>query len=339
MQRKRFSASHQIRDSIRYGFTLIELLVVIAIIGILIALLLPAVQQAREAARLTQCKNHMKQLVLAVHNFHDSQDSFPYSQVGDYDDVFPNATTNFNGWNENSQSWSFLARLLPYIDQEPLFKTGGVPTSSLDASLILDKVVPAFLCPTDGEMGGGVKEHQSNYLYRSAQPVNIAMTSYKGVMGDVYFAGPWFNTTNDYSGYYSTDPWCCGNGAFNGTDWARKKKFRDFIDGTSNTFILGEDFYYKPTELGGPAIGWGYAWSHPYETLLTCAIPPNNRTVPLPDPNDRDQLRGFKSLHIGGLVFGMGDGSVRYINQSIDLETYRGMSTLKEGEFAVAAAF
>src|SRR5271155_5777258 len=104
------------------GFTLIELLVVIAIIAILIALLVPAVQKVREAAARTQCVNNLKQIALATHAFHDANKHFPGN------------TQNEGGWNWTFQStatptsWSWLARILPYIDQGPLYQQLGVPT-------------------------------------------------------------------------------------------------------------------------------------------------------------------------------------------------------------------
>ena len=132
------------------GFTLVELLVVIAIIGILIALLLPAVQAARESARRTQCNNHLKQWGLAVHNYHDVHNRLPYN------------TQHQGGWNwafqQNQRSWSFMARALPYVEQSPLQDQLNIqnttPTEVLGNTMLqnqtlLNTPIPFFFCPSD----------------------------------------------------------------------------------------------------------------------------------------------------------------------------------------------
>src|SRR4051794_7914932 len=115
------SASHMRRPiPVRGAFTLIELLVVIAIIAILIALLLPAVQKVREAANRMQCTSNLKQIALAVHHYHDARKVFPTGQYGDYG--APNA---FGGAYENSMAWSWMAFILPYLEQEPVYIAGN----------------------------------------------------------------------------------------------------------------------------------------------------------------------------------------------------------------------
>ena len=122
---------------IRRGFTLIELLVVIAIIGLLVALLLPAVQQAREAARRTQCRNNLKQLGLALHNYHDAHSTFPPGVVDDDDNLI-------------DAQHSGLALLLPQLDQGPLYRAYDFHRSWRDpVNLVVGRtVVDVFRCPT-----------------------------------------------------------------------------------------------------------------------------------------------------------------------------------------------
>ena len=138
------------RSNRQRGFTLIELLVVIAIIAILIALLLPAVQQAREAARRSTCKNNLKQIGLAMHNYHETFGMFPPGYV---EEILP---SNGGVVVDNEGHWAWNAMLLPYMDQAPLYNqlnVGTVPVSTMlnnaTARSSMQKPMPAFRCPSD----------------------------------------------------------------------------------------------------------------------------------------------------------------------------------------------
>ena len=139
---------------VRKGFTLVELLVVIAIIGILVGLLLPAVQAARAAARRMQCSNNLKQLGLAVHNYHDANKSFPSGFITNY----PAGALNTAAMMSVTQRthWSWGAFVLPYIEQTALYNTLNPGQSSMDALLAtpaglaaLTTPIPSFVCPSD----------------------------------------------------------------------------------------------------------------------------------------------------------------------------------------------
>ncbi|MGI6414906.1 MAG: DUF1559 domain-containing protein [Thermoguttaceae bacterium] len=214
------------------GFTLVELLVVIAIIGILIALLLPAVQAAREAARRSQCTNNLKQIGLALHNYHDVVGRFPaawYRITAD----------------QKRPGWAWGTMLLPYVEQGALYDKLAV-TTGIDfpapANATTQTAVTAYHCPSARDQNINPSRE------------NFAKSNYKPVMG-----------TQDASGMpTSTIP----DGVFGASSAVQ---FRDIVDGTSNTFAFGEVYQGRLTEqkptsyLGGiwpglsPTVGWGAA--------------------------------------------------------------------------------
>ena len=149
------------------AFTLLELLVVVAIMGVLLALLLAAVQRMRETAARAQCLNNLRQLALAMHDYHDSQGRFPPGQfLGPY------------GVGPDSYGWSWLARLLPYLEQMNLYQQGQVPNKTLQASGIAAWQIKLFLCPSDSSSWTGPRTNAGN-LYGFA----VGKSNYKGVSG------------------------------------------------------------------------------------------------------------------------------------------------------------
>lgn len=151
------------------GFTLVELLVVVAIIGLLVSLMLPAVQQVRESARRTQCQNNLKQMGLALHNYHDNHGSFPPGWVG-----------------PTSYSWCSL--LLPQLDKLALYNQLGVAKgkSPADAGSALDMPLAVFLCPSDGKS-------KANNFYSHNGTIGYQKSSYPGVHGDWKFINQLIN--------------------------------------------------------------------------------------------------------------------------------------------------
>jgi prepilin-type N-terminal cleavage/methylation domain-containing protein/prepilin-type processing-associated H-X9-DG protein len=307
----------------RGGFTLIELLVVIAIIAILIGLLVPAVQQVRESAARTQCANNLKQLALACHSYHSAAKKFPVNSLYTYDPTAPN--------------WSWLAHLLPYVEQGNLYKQaniGGNPASNLNQRLPqIAWQVNLFLCPSDPLSDSGPRTDLGNY--NLADPVlgQLAggVTNYRGNLG-----ANWGGAAPGQPGWWGTDPrWCnpdaSGNydgcGAGDGMIWDSNRPVRigDVRDGTSNTFLIGET-----------RVGWCVltSWAHSDSAIATCAIPPNVKQL---DGTEYPMQQwwntySFSSTHPGGVQFAMADGSIRFITDSIDLATYRAMATRARGE-------
>src|SRR5688572_20396219 len=158
----------------RRAFTLIELLVVIAIIAVLIGLLLPAVQKVREAAARSSCSNNLKQLALAAHNYHDANGILPTNSL---------ITDQANNWI--SPNWSWLARALPYIEQDALYRNAKIPTNALGDTTgtpstrdLCATQVKTFLCPTDPDSNIGPRTDRANL-----SGMSVGLTNYKGVSG------------------------------------------------------------------------------------------------------------------------------------------------------------
>ena len=298
------------------GFTLIELLVVIAIIAVLIALLLPAVQQAREAARRSQCKNNLKQIGLALQNYHDNSRAFPISLYGGYGD-----TANVGGWQQTSRSWGWPVRILPYVDQDALFKKASPGTKTIAASGVMAQVVPAFLCPSDPQ--GGIENQNNSYITGNTK---CAVTNYKGVMGSDWNWGVFTNNV-----VAPGDSFTDNNGLLYPLDYRSFKQMNTIKDGTSTTLAVGETICNQNFAQDGT--GPGNNWMNAASTCATTAVPLNrfhNASTSASTP--WDQRWSFGSGHGGGAHFVMADGAVRFINNSIARQTYRDLSSINGRE-------
>jgi prepilin-type N-terminal cleavage/methylation domain-containing protein/prepilin-type processing-associated H-X9-DG protein len=325
----------------RRAFSLIELLVVIFIIGLLVALLLPAVQQAREAARRSQCKNNFKQMGLAMHNYHDTHKRFVFAGM-------------LNQTPLNASSWGQM--LLPFIDQAPLFSKWnssvpaldqgaalGFPASTVAQNLdVIRTPLAVHMCPSASA------DTVHNYSLPSASsgfPVNLTWTA----------ARTDFIVSTGVRGIYANIAYAVtpGTGQRNGSLQAAgcfagacsaPTQMRDIRDGTSNTILLGErvggtniyklrtiDPTYTAAAGGANGGGWGdfLNGEHWMKGSLQdgtigggpCAINCSNL-----------RGEGYYSFHDGGAHFLMADGAVRFISANIAAYTFAGLITRDNGE-------
>ena len=308
---RRLSFSHPTR----HAFTLVELLVVIAIIGVLIALLLPAVQQAREAARRMQCTNNLKQLALACHNYMDiNQESFP-----------PGAFYELNSGQWNTSGWAVA--VLPFIEQNALYENydySAGPTGTANQE-IRRTVVQGYICPSyDGQ--------PSNTS--SSQFSDGGLLTYQGV-GGVYYNDSDLDTNlpgNAGHGMLTSNGIFRVNGA---------RRAAEITDGLSNTIIIGDFTHRDKTGGNGGTPGNVRVWTIGTTSLAAGALY-NTKIIYQDTINSRrDRNDGvafnhlpFSSKHPGGVNFGAADGSVHFLPETIDFDVYRGLGTISGAETA-----
>jgi len=284
------------------GFTLIELLVVIAIIAVLISLLLPAVQQAREAARRTQCRNNLKQIGLALHNYHDSFTAIPPGWIG--------VTANVPDI-EGTNGFSWAVFLLPSMDQGNLYNRINFNLSLMDSSHDDERIhiLPVFRCPSDP--GASIWEIEEEGMPGTVI-TKLSTSNYVGSFGTTELEDC------EPPGMGLTGGQCRGNGSLFHNS---RIQFKNYTDGLSNTFVCGE----RVSSAGFSTwIGVVPEGEEAMARILGVADHvPNHKPIHLDD---------FSSQHAGGAMFVMGDGSVRFISENIDLTLYQGIFTISGGE-------
>ena len=311
------------------GFTLVELLVVIAIIGVLVSLMLPAVQQAREAARHTQCKNNLKQIGLALHNYLDAQRCFPPAYVVNPFDAArdPDTYDGPNGW-----AWGTL--LLPYVDQAPLYNGLDLNRPCWDPAqaVLVRTALPVYLCPSAAGNNGPIQIKDGPV----ASGRTLATFGRSNYVASVGQEEPWVMQIEDWS------PVADG-------PMYRNSRTRpaDVVDGLSQTVFMGEhhpiisnktwvgvvpgaqvcpnDPDRFPGTTCDAAATLVQVHSGPAAGELDVIHPPNSPTC---------HVCQMYAQHTGGCNVLLGDGSVRFVSQFINVDTWAALSSRNEGEVA-----
>jgi prepilin-type processing-associated H-X9-DG protein len=296
----------------------VELLVVITIIGILIALLLPAVQAAREAARRTKCNNNLKQIALGVLNYESQWGTFPIS--------IPQDECGDSSYQGSGMGW--MIGILPFVEQQSRYDAlnlngrvrAGQGLLNAENRDIIKETIPLYLCPSD-DTSGKVRTDVWIYVYG----VPFSTMNYAGVLGPHSVEA---HGTSTFGGLTYCNNMCVRDiKSCTGCFWRHTNlapvKIATFRDGASNTIIVGEVVpEIDPFKIWALANGSFAFTSIP----LNYVDPANVGTWAYPDH------MGFHSRHSGGAQFAWGDGHVSFISETIDFEVYRGLSTRRGGE-------
>ncbi len=312
------------RRGLRAAFTLVELLVVIAIIGILVALLLPAVQAAREAARRAQCVNNLKQIGIAMHLYHDAHKTLPGGAI----------SCCFGTWANE---------LLPYMEEESLAAiwAGGTYSSAANAPFMRMRIA-TYTCPSDmpnaPTITAGTAMPNHNYAANYGNTV-YGQHTFQGVE----FLGAPFGNIQDHNG--------TGADQYNARPYLGKIPFKKITDGVSKTLLASELIQGQGNDLRGRIIGFAdggafTAWNTPNPALPDimpaglCFPPPNEPNNPpcstqnATSATNNPRYLASRSRHRGGVNSLLGDGGVDFFSDSVALQTWRALSTTQGDDLA-----
>lgn len=311
-----------LQAGLQRAFTLVELLVVIAIIGTLVGLLLPAVQSAREAARRTQCTNNLKQVGLALHNYHDANKKLPEGWLCD-----PAGTPPDNEHAEEGSGWGWGSRILPFMEEDALFRqhiqpilrSGSIATLVASTPSAVQTVIPGFLCPSDEAAGkptfqpGEGSVAANDHLSPDQTPggTTYSRTNYVGMFGSNGWEDELDETPPEYGEPYE------GDGIFFANS---RMPFSHVTDGLSKTIMVGE----RDSRVGGSLwIGMAEGMAEPIGRAVAHGHHPPNGNA------DEQHFGDISSRHPGGANVVFADGHCEFISEGVELDLYQKMCTRK----------
>ncbi len=316
------------RSSFPHGFTLVELLVVIAIIGILVALLLPAVQAAREAARRSQCENNLKQMGLAIQNYLNSIKRLPPGRFGC--DGYRGAECAIANTDLRYYcDMSAFVLMLPFLEERTIYNlvSPNDPKRLLTEQTPYDQWVfvqdkltgllqrpPVFVCPSSQTLPDPI----NNLSFFGVQ--TPSKTSCYALMHGIY--GPTYGIDADKVKLHNTGPFV----------YLLTRKLKDITDGLTNTAFVGE---IRDGHTQASSNIWVVANRHLDSLRTTDALlntPPNSQIPPYYAENGVYDNGAFGSNHVGGAYFVFGDGHVKYVVDTISYNIYQAMATIAGGE-------
>jgi len=355
----------RLRAKCKGGFTLIELLVVISIIAVLIALLLPAVQSAREAARRAQCVNNLKQIGLALHNYHSANNSFPMGASASKNPV--NAGDSSGNACIAWMGWSAHALMLPYLEQSPLYNAANFYFDPIDSasaafnSTVVNTKINSFLCPSDGNAG----QSFTNSYYASegtstradagtsTNPCGVSSQSstglfYYSVANNISGASDGTSNTVAFSeGLVGNNGvlrqrWVTGVNLGSGSGFYDANQ--DIVT-TMSTLQQCSSAFLTATANAGLSSDRGQTWAWGAEsmTMFNTIVPPSSTQYTFgqcrfgcntcgTQSADHSQITNAHSNHSGGANVLLADGSVRFIKGSVALQTWWALGTKANGE-------
>jgi prepilin-type N-terminal cleavage/methylation domain-containing protein len=332
--------------SSKRGFTLVELLVVIAIIGILVTLLLPAVQAAREAARRVQCANNIRQFGIALHNYHSAHGSFP---TGQYARRVPGRDCGDAGWDGvciyNLPHLTFMVWMYVFIEEGSTFDRmatsgltadGGAGWYDVWGTDVLEKVVPTFVCPSDGIGVNPLAPPSHGHISR------FAKGNYHGVFSGDTMADIAWDVAERNSPHYKPQR----RAVFGVNRWT---SIKHITDGTSKTMVMTEltdgaedmrGYFWEANAAGGAVftkyppntsvpdivVGWNNDWCGPGSHQ-----PENNRPCSKGSGSFLENTGAARSMHPGGVQALLADGSVHFVSETINLDTWQRLAAMKDG--------